>query len=169
MEIVDKYGSHYVPADYFTRGDHIENDHIHFPTGVETHNVASDAELLTAVQQLEAQVNTKADQTTLQSQGAVLQQEIDANELTHQNDVLGLQGEIDTNETNIAFNTQKNQEHDNILQYSTITLLAQDQVRCNIALLHKLPNLKDAGIPLKYGVTCGNSLHRPGSGSWLQS
>ena len=29
MEIIDKYGSHFVSADYFTRGDHIENDHIH--------------------------------------------------------------------------------------------------------------------------------------------
>ena len=132
MEIVDKYGSHYVPADYFTRGDHIENDHIHFPTGVETHNVASDAELLTAVQQLEAQVNTKADQTTLQSQGAVLQGEIDANELTHQNDVLGLQGEIDTNETNIVFNTQRNQEQDEILQHSDATMLAQYSVHCDV-------------------------------------
>ena len=46
MEIIDEYGSHEVPADYFTRGDHIENDHIHFPTGVDTHDVASDAELL---------------------------------------------------------------------------------------------------------------------------
>ena len=149
MQITDKYGVHPVAADYFSRGDHIENDHIHFPTGVETHNIASDEELVAAVQGLEAQ-------------SALAQQEIDSNSAsatwaynsisTLNDEILTVSqgitinaGSITTNENGIGVNTgsittangviDSNVDRLNatelILDLSTANILAKDLVQCD--------------------------------------
>ena len=149
MQITDKYGVHPVAADYFSRGDHIENDHIHFPTGVVTHDIATDEELVAAVQGLETLT-------------ALAQQEIDSNSAsatwaynsisTLNDEILTVSqgitinaGSITTNENGIGVNTgsittangviDSNVDRLNatelILDLSTANILAKDLVQCD--------------------------------------